>query len=169
MKMFKTVILGAALAATSTFAYAQDVQLSEIDVKTDLSAVEGANAMEYWPTLNDDLRAAIAAQVDMTEDANRVMVEIHSVTLDGSGILPESGEFNQLQGTVAVFEPKTGQEQDDGDIAPVTSYPLNLDASIADGGVAPEGWVMVPPSTDDFYTALVNTFAIEVVNNLKDM
>ncbi|MFV2052864.1 hypothetical protein [Aliiroseovarius sp. YM-037] len=169
MTMFKTVVFGAALAATSTFAYADDVQLSEIDVQTDLSAVEGANAMEYWPTLNDDLRAAIAAQVDLAEDANRVMVEIHSVTLDGSGVLPESGEFNQLQGTIAVFEPKTGQEADDGDIAPVTSYPLNLDASVADGGVAPEGWIRIPPSTDDFYTALVNTFAIEVVKNLEEM
>ena len=90
---------------------AQDVTLSRIEVQTDLSAYEDSNASEFWPSLEADLGRAIASvvTVDETAPAPAIRVEINKIAISGSPILPDTGEFNEMEGTVAVFR---GLEED---------------------------------------------------------
>lgn len=169
MKFLQTTAICAATALIAVPAIAEDKILSDVEVKADLSAYDKSNALEFWPTLDRDLGKAIAerVQIDDEADAPRLRVEINKVAIDGDTFLPDSGEFNELEGTVVVFaDSSTDGADKDGDEEEATgSYALRLSARSA-GGEAPEGWVYMPPSKEDFYTAMVDAYAEEVVERL---
>ncbi|MEI4264109.1 hypothetical protein [Roseovarius sp. D0-M9] len=161
---------GLALAFTGPLA-AMDKTVSAVEVKADMSAYEDSNVLKYWPTLETDLAASIASKVtvDDNADAPRLTVEINKVAIDGDTFLPDSGEFNQIEGTVVMHQgdnavnssstTDTQEEQTGG-------YPLNMTA-ISGSGDAPEGWIVVEPSQDDFYDALINAYADTVVERIE--
>jgi hypothetical protein len=107
---------------------------------------------------------------ETVKGSGRVRVEINRIAIDGDTILPDSGEFNQLEGTVRVYEglnagnanPEVGLSNDEA----VQSFPFRLKAETADGE-APEGWILVSPSKDDFYSVLVNAYADGVLDRIK--
>lgn len=170
MKYFRTAALCSVLAFAAWPATAEDKSLSHIDVKVDLSAYADSNAMEYWPSLQADIAQEIAARVtlDDTSDAPRVRVEINKVAINGETYLPEGGEFNQLEGTVQVLESlnegsNTAVDEDTG--KSLQSFPLVVSALSSDTP-APEGVIVLPPSKDDFYNALVTGYAAETVKHI---
>ena len=122
--------------------------------------------------MDKDLGQAIAERVKFDDSAKapRVRVEINRIAIDGDTILSDSGEFNQLEGTVRVYKglsadnasPEVASSNDEA----VRSFPFRLKAETAEGE-APEGWVLVAPSKDDFYTVLVNAYADGVVERLE--
>lgn len=162
-------ILAASVAAPAIAS--QDVSLYDVDVRAELSDFTDSNAMKYWPDIEHDLQQAIVERVELSgqDEDPRVEVEITKISVDGDTILPDSGEFNQLEGIVKIYDGddavtvqgKNALDADD----PVSTSPLRLSA-VPPSGEAPEGYVMVPPSQDDFYNAMVEAFARLVVEDI---
>lgn len=175
MKLLLTTALctGMTLATVGPLA-AQDQTLSAVDVKVDLSAYEDANVLKYWPTLEGDLAAAIASKVTVEDsaDAPRVAVEINKVAINGDTVLPDTGEFNQLEGTVSTYEGindavSVSADDLENPDEQIGSYALQMSAVTGDTAV-PEGWVTIEPSQDDFYNALIDAYAATVVERLDE-
>lgn len=173
MKFFKTTALCSvlALAAAGPLA-AMEKTLSGVEVKSDLSSYEDNNVLKYWPTMDEDLAVAISSKlnIDDTAEAPRISVEINKVAIDGDTVLPDSGEFNQLEGTVTTYEGMNnhdavskGQTQD----ALIGSYALRMSA-VSEERQMPDGWVTVAPSQEDFYNALIDAYAAAVVERIGE-
>lgn len=172
----KHYVLSAAAAAllftTPAAVLAQDVTLSRIDVQSDLSAYEDSNASEFWPSLEADLGRAIASivTIDETAEAPAIRVEINKIAISGSSVLPETGEFNQMEGTVVVFrgleeDVTSGSRDDDTPNEIERSFPIKVSA-VTGEAVVPEGYTAIPPSNEDFYAAMIGGFALETVERL---
>jgi hypothetical protein len=150
------------LVALTGTAYAQEaLRVSTVDVMASNAAATDSNAMEYFPQIADDVRAAIAERVPASNDASdpTISVDIRKIALDGSTMLP-SAEFNELEGVVSI----ASQNGTLGDRA----FPVNIKA-VAGDATAPEGYVMVPPSEGEFYTVMVAFFADQVAAGLADV
>ncbi|MCZ0812651.1 hypothetical protein N5A93_10455 [Roseovarius sp. EGI FJ00037] len=171
MKRLWSTALCAGLALGIAPLSAQEKTLSDVEVKSDLSAFEKSNALEFWPDLTEDLGKAIAAHVNIDDQAEapRIVVEINKVAIDGEPVLPDSGAFNQIEGTIAMHPAsKAGSNTEtDAELPQMGSYALKVSAKAAEGE-APEGWVIIPPSEDDFYNVLINAYAMEVVERIED-
>lgn len=173
MNLFHTTAICSvfALAAAGPLA-ALDKTLSGVEVTSDLSAYEENNVLKFWPTLSEDLATAIVSKLNVDEksDAPRIEVEINKVSIDGDTVLPDSGEFNTLEGTVTTHEggnATASVSQDETQNALIGSYPLRMTAVSADSEV-PEGWVTVAPSQDDFYNALIDGYATTIVERIEE-
>lgn len=172
MKLFWTTAFctGLALAGAGPLA-ALDKTLSHVDVTADLSAYEDNNVLKFWPTLEDDITTAIASKVTIDDgaDAPRISVAINKVAIDGDTVLPESGEFNQLEGTVTTHDGKNSGPASEGQDSDALSgsYALKMTAVRGDQEV-PEGWVAVRPSQEDFYDALIDAYATSIVERLDE-
>jgi hypothetical protein len=171
MKPLKTAAIWAAVALIASPVLAQDKVVSSVEVKADLSAYENSNALEYWPSLETDLSQRIAEKIsiDDTSEAPRMRVEINKIAINGETLLPDTGEFNQLEGTVTLMESlnETSSTKVDGTTGTaLQSFPLVLNAVSANTAV-PEGVILIPPSKDDFYAALVDAYATEAIKQIK--
>ena len=133
-----------------------------IDVTTESMAVADEEAMAYLGSLTTDLEAAIAERVMLSEgdEAVDVDVDIRNVAMNGTPIGPDATEFNQLDGVVTFKI--SGTEQS------VYSAPVQIAAYQADGFV-PEGFIVITPDNADFYTAMVQGFAIETAALLDNV
>lgn len=78
-------------------------------VTSDLSSYEETNVLRFWPTLDADIVSAIAAKLNVADQAQalQILVEIDKLSFDGDTVLRNSGEFNTLDGTVTNHEGKT--------------------------------------------------------------
>jgi len=154
----KRIILGtvAAVSLMAGPALAAEPTVRELTVTADMADLETANASRYYPHISGDLSAAIYDRVTLDDDPNGYVVDVKlgSVSLDGDTNLPDTAEFNQMEGVVTISSPNTN--------APLVSYPVQIVAN-SGGAAVPAGYVAVNPSTDDFYTAMLNGFA-EVVS-----
>ncbi|WP_120505029.1 hypothetical protein [Sulfitobacter mediterraneus] len=146
------------LALTSATA-AELPKVSEISVDASYDAAQDSNAAALYPELQTDINKAVAEMVPISDDAAdpTIRIDIRKIALDGDTYLPDSAEFNQIEGVVAI-------EGRDGSVGDVT-FPVNIVAATADTA-APEGYFLVPPSTEDFYTAMVYGFAKTVAEEL---
>ena len=165
-----TFCAGLALTALTAPLAAEEKTLSDVEVKTDLSAFENSNALEFWPTLSEDIGEAIASQLTIDDQSGepRIVVAINKVAINGETTLPDTGEFNQLEGTITTFPAKGAANTETGDSSSATgSYALKVSATSGEVDV-PENWIVIPPSQDDFYEALTNAYAMEVVERIED-
>ncbi|MEX1234621.1 MAG: hypothetical protein WEB56_06505 [Roseovarius sp.] len=172
MKHLWTTALCTSLALTFAGPLAaMDKTVSAVEVKADMSAYEDSNVLKYWPTLENDLATAIGSKltVDDNADAPRLTVEINKVAIDGDTFLPDSGEFNQLEGTVVMHQGSnsvnSGLNTDTQD-EQTGGYPLRMTA-VTGSDDAPEGWIVIDPSQGDFYDALINAYADTVVERIE--
>ncbi|MGX0904845.1 hypothetical protein ACSSV8_003439 [Roseovarius sp. MBR-79] len=173
MTLLKTTVLCGvfALAAAGPLA-ALEKTLSGLEVTSNLTAYEDNNVLKFWPSLDEDLATAIASKltIDDKADAPRISVEINKVSIDGDTVLPDSGEFNTLEGTVtthagtnnAVSNSRAGTPD-----ALTGSYPLRMTAVSGERKV-PDDWVVVAPSQDDFYNALIDAYATAIVERIEE-
>ena len=147
---------GAAFAMDATY------KVSVIDVEASMSAAEGSNAMALYPDITTDIQAAVASRVITSDDAGdpEIRIDIHKVALNGAAILPDTKEFNELEGVVSI----TGPEGADGGY----TFPINIAAYTGDQ-IVPEGYSAVLPSETDFYEAMVNSFADSVAEGLEKL
>ncbi len=148
-----TLALAGAVAATEL------PPISDIDVSASYDAAEDTNAQELFPEIADDVRLAIAALIPQSDNAADpiIRVDIRKVALDGDTIMPDSAEFNQLQGIVAI-ETRSGSGGQ--------TFPVNITA-MTDTDAVPAGFIAIPPSNDDFYSAMVDGFAINVAEGVE--
>tara|TARA_R100000655_G_scaffold101382_1_gene146435 strand:+ start:330 stop:953 length:624 start_codon:yes stop_codon:yes gene_type:complete len=154
---------GVSAIALSSSAFADEkIMVSAIDVESSVSASTEANAMDFYPDLEEDLRAEVAERVPMSSDAAdpQIKIDIRKIALNGSTMLPDSKEFNQLEGVVDITSPN-------GDNAGL-SFPVMISAYAGDE-IAPEGYVNVQPSETEFYVAMVSTFADVVAEGLANV
>lgn len=165
-----TFCAGLALAAVAAPLAAEEKTLSAVEVKTDLSAFENSNALEFWPTLSEDIGQAIASELTIDDQSKepRIVVSINKVAINGETTLPDTGEFNQLEGTVTMFPARGADNSETSNSSSATgSYALKVSATSGEVDV-PENWIVIPPSQDDFYEALTNAYAMEVVERIED-
>ncbi len=159
--LLRSSAVAAALAMTTPLMLsAADATVKEITVTAGPATAEGMNAMTYYPEMEADLQQAIAERVPLSDEPNGyvVQVSLDKVALNGETMLPESREFNTMQGTILITSPLT-------DTAP-RSYPVNLQAESA--GPAPEGFVTINPGPDEFYVAMIVAFADVVAERLPE-
>ncbi|MGC3937083.1 hypothetical protein ACOTTU_04700 [Roseobacter sp. EG26] len=161
--MFNSVRKTALVASVSLAAligapaYAKEA-VSEIDVQAEIEAPQDSNALELYPTIADDLAREILERVKTdTDPAGPLLtVKIKRVSLDGDTILPDSAEFNELEGFVSY---QRGSKE-------ITEV-IKLSA-YSDEASVPEGFIAVAPSDEDFYNVLITSFADKVVDLLPE-
>ena len=151
----------AAIVAGADWAQSQDGVVKELTVNSEYTALKDSNAQEYFPTLATDLMTSIADKIAMTtEDAGYVVeVNLQEVRMDDSAMLPESREFNQMDGVVSITSPQAD--------AGAESYPVKI-VAMDPAGTVPEGYIAVSPSSDDFYRAMIEGYANAVVDVLPE-
>ncbi|MFO7769883.1 MAG: hypothetical protein R6V38_00780 [Roseovarius gahaiensis] len=160
-----------ALAAAGPLA-AQEKTLSGLEVKSALTSYEEDNVLKYWPSLDEDIATAISSKLNIEKDADapRISVEINKVSIDGDTALPDSGEFNTLEGTVTTHAGRNQtastnrNENEDGLIG---SYPLRMTAISGEHDLS-DDWVTVAPSQEDFYNALIDAYAASIVERIEE-
>lgn len=157
------VIGGLAAAAVGTAAFAQDLpQIAKSDVRVELSDVN-ANALQYWPDIEEDLEAALSREILPYYNADgsgyEIVINVSEISIDGSALLGNEGEFNTLEGWVYIREP--GNDQ------PVEDFGLTMTAKT--GAVAPGTRVVIAPSDTDFYEALLQRFANRAVDAVEEL
>ena len=158
--MSRISALAVILALSPPVAAAQEtpVPISDVKVSVELEAVD-ANALDRWPSIGNDLTEAIlaAASPYLAEDGRTVAVVLNEVSLGGTAVLGEEGEFNRLGGWVYV--------RDDPAEPPIVSEEVVLVAdSFVPGGTS---LIHIIPGRPDFYNALVNVFAIRVIEEAQ--
>ncbi|MEW9920732.1 hypothetical protein AB2B41_14045 [Marimonas sp. MJW-29] len=167
MKMFKTMkkltlATTVSLIALSGAVGAKEMPLvSEIDVSASYDAAQDTNAQEMFPEITSDIALAIADLVPQSDDGADpiIRVDIRKVALNGDTVLPDSKEFNELEGVVSI-------ETESGNGA--QSFPVAIKAVAADGAVPP-GYTAISPSLTDFYNAMVVAFAQNVAEEFADL
>ncbi|MGZ2257783.1 hypothetical protein [Roseobacter sp. A03A-229] len=146
----------AALAASGAIATAG---VHDIDVQAKIEAPQGSNALDLYPTIAEDLERALIERIDaLSNDPSdpTLTVKIKRVSLDDDTILPDSAEFNELEGFLSF---QGGSRE--------VVETIRLSAH-TDESAVPAGAVVIPPSTDDFYNAMLTTFADRVVEMLPE-
>ena len=162
--IFATGFAVAGAIAASTVAFAQNTgpnMLDEVDVKAELGDVNQANALDYWPTIEDDLENVIRARAGsmVSDDGYDVVVSLREVSLSGSTLLSGEGEFNKLEG-YAYFIPggeTVAQEQDLISIEAVTA-PVPADAV-----------AVIVPGKPVYYAAMLEGFASKTMEILGEL
>ena len=162
----KSIALAASVsvAALATAAYAQDgsPSYSEIEVTASFSEVDDSNAMEIFPDIENDLRAAISEKLPRSDDAADpiISVDVRSIALNGNPLMTSTEGFNEIEGVVSISDPNTRVVG--------TSFPVNIAAYPAEQTV-PEGYIAVAPSADDFYRVMIDGFAETVADQATDV
>jgi len=150
------------LALSAVACAAEDLRISKIDVEASIDAVSDSNALDFYPDIEEDLRGELAQRLLLSSDsANpQIRIDIRKIALNGSTMLPESREFNELEGVVNITSP-SGENSG-------LSFPVRISAYTG-GTIPPEGFINMPPTETDFYIAMVTTFADVVMENLANV
>ena len=145
----------------ASFASAQDVTFGDIDVTVELSDVENANALDYWPSIEADMERVMSERVSAfyAPDGVDIDVSVTEVSLSGSQLLANGGEFNTLQGWVYVRDENNGNLLD--------TFHINLRAET--GTVGWQDGAVKLPEMQAFYDALLEAFAEKTVEGVNDI
>lgn len=153
--MFRTIGCVFVIGASAGFAASADpIAVNEVDVQVDLDAAE-YNALDYWPQIESDLKAAIAERAATLpgQEPYDVSVTVESISLNGSGLLTGEGEFNHIDGWIRAYPT--------GNPAAATAWPIALVASTEAPTFIGPDVILIPPAESEFYVALIDAFASE--------
>jgi hypothetical protein len=159
--MKQLIALTTALTLTmAPMAIAENVTVSSVAVEARLSAGDDSNALKLWPDVTSDLQKMVkdAVQPMWADDGLKVNVRLTEMSLEGETMLPDDGEFNWLSGWVFIYR----------DNAPVKSFPVIMRADSADAVSVPGSVIVVSPTDNDYYHALLTGFATHTASVLKD-
>ncbi|MGB5559337.1 MAG: hypothetical protein WBN04_15165 [Paracoccaceae bacterium] len=164
MNILRPIMAGLLITTAST-AYAAQVTVSKVEVDAEMSDVNNKAALEYYPNIKQDLETAISEELfPLTgEDGYTVKVRITEISLDGQPLKADKG-FNTLDGWVFVYPPAADQsDQDDGaaEATPQQEFNIQLNATAMGEGIM--------PGTEDYYRAMIATFAQSTGEKVKDM
>jgi len=152
-----SAVVALMLSPAPILAQETPVPMSDVNVTVEIEAVD-SNALDRWPEIGPDLTAAIlaASAPYIAEDGLSVAVVLNEVSLGGTTVLGEGGEFNRLGGWVYI--------RDDPAQPPIFSEEIEFEAeTFALGGTSQ---FYIVPGRPDFYNALVNVFAARVVEEV---
>jgi hypothetical protein len=158
-------VIAAAAIALSACAGAdapQPVQVSDVVVETDLSAVSSPQAASYWGNLSGDLSSAIAAEfVDQTAPEGWiVMVDVDEIALANAFQSSLGADEARLSGTVNLIRPGSDDVFDSWAVSASANEAATFMTGDADVTV-------VQPSSAEFYAAVVRAFASGVGDTVR--
>lgn len=125
------------------------LMISDVTVETDLAAVGSRQAVSYWQSLSADLETAIANEfLGRIDPAGpRITVDVDEISLN-SPFSATAAETARLSGRVELISP-----------AGTTDAAYDVTATAQDvADFLPQG-VTVPPTSADYYAAIVQAFA----------
>jgi hypothetical protein len=162
MKLHPLPFAAAAVLALAACAGGDDgpppLVVSDVAVSTDLAAVTSRQSAQFFGNLDSDLESAIAAQFVGQTGADGVGIVVDVDELSLAQFL-SAGTDGQLTGDVAVIAPN-------GETSAV--YTVTATASQAATLIsAQDGVVTVAPTSTEFYSALVDSFARGVANAVR--
>lgn len=159
--MFRTALLTSTLILMSTGGYAATM-VKDIDVSTELTAIENPAAATYWANISTDLEAAIAARLvdQLGEEGAEIKVDVDELALANSFQSALGVEDAVLVGQVNVIH--------DTDNSKFDAYELTITAKAA-SAFGKDGKPLEGAFTDtpEYYAALIEAFADGVVTRLK--
>ena len=140
---------------TAPAALAEEV--SEVRVEAELTDAAEANALSRWPTIEQDLEAAIISKLEdmRSDDGWIVQVKLNEVSLSGAKLLPEDGEFNTLDGWIFAFPDDTRERNEEKKV--------RITAVTGDAEVPENTVMLILPTEQQFYDAMLDAFAENVV------
>jgi len=163
MKALNTLALTTALslALMAPAAMAADLTpVESVKVESDVTAIANERAASYWGKLADDLQAAILARVQdrIADKGSRISVDVNEVSLANSFESVIGTEDSVLVGNVNI-------SSDDNSKFDSYELAVTINAALP---LIPEGARLVDfRDSPEHYSAMVNTFADEVVERLK--
>ncbi|UYV39083.1 hypothetical protein N4R57_08770 [Rhodobacteraceae bacterium D3-12] len=167
----KTLILSAALTSTLALtgaAHADKMMVKDIDVMTDMAAIENAKAAGVWKTVDGTLEEALLARLtDRISDKGAIItIDIDEVSLANNFEIANNLADSTLKGWVKIE--RTYDEKGEVVELPEELYELSVTALEAKA-YYPEGTDMetVKVNSDVFYTAMIAAFADNVVEKLQ--
>jgi hypothetical protein len=162
--MLRTTAIGlvtglALLSAAPTFA---DSMIKDVEVKTDLDAIENKAAAARWANLSEDLQRAIVTQLvgKTAEDGDVLSVDIDEFELANSFQAAAGSADSRLVGRVSI-------STDGGSPTVLKTYDLAV--SVKDASpYFPPGTDLATVTSDSqiYYDAMVLAFADHVVKDL---
>lgn len=156
--------ISAALAAllTTTVAAQSATMVKEIDVSIDMDAIQNPQAAAYWTSVSDDLENAIMARLTdrVADDGVRIIVDLEELELANGFQETFNIADTRLMGTVKITS--------DTDNSEFEAYELTVTYENAIV-LLPEGTdvTVLTQDSPEFYAAVVDTFAEEVVKRLE--
>jgi len=167
----KNVIFGTALIgaiALSGTVMADELMVKEIEVQTDMDAIENAKAAAVWQNLDEDLASAILTRVsDRIDDQGAIVaIDIDEISLANNFELATGLEDATLRGWVKVD--RVFMERNQEVEMPEELYELTV--SVEQARVHyPDGTDVSELKVDSevFYQAMLAAFAENVVEKLQ--
>lgn len=162
MKRLAFTLPAVLLAAACASGDPEPLMISSVTVETDLSAVQGREAVAYWQNLSDDLETAIASEFAGRIDPNGhpVTVDIDELTLNETFSAGASFDTARLSGLVSL-----GDIEPDGMQDP--SYTVTATAQDVTPFLQEGDTVQINPTTPQYYQAVVQAFARGAADTLR--
>lgn len=142
-----------ALAACAGQDKNQPLTVSDVSVQADLPAVGTRSAVSYWAHLSDDLKTAIAGEYAGRIDpqGKKIDVDVDEISLNSPFLSGATAETARLSGRVTLINP-------DGTNA--AAYDVTAAAQDVATYLPPgSNLVSVPPTSAEYYRAVVQAFA----------
>lgn len=153
MKSFGLLAGAALLVAACASSQPEPLRISDVSVQTDLSAVGSREAVGYWRNLNADLETAIAAQFAgrIDETGPSIRVDVDELSLNSPFASGATAETAVLTGRVDLVSPAE---------TTISSYNVTARAQdVQDFLPSGANVVSVPPTSAEYYQAVVQAFA----------
>ena len=158
------VVLTTSALVLASGAMAAETPIQEVDVQTDLTAIENPAAARHFATLGTDLQADILARLDparlTTEGGSKIDVKIDALELASTWANVNDISQSKLTGTVSVTSETDNSKFDNYTLT--VAYPEVI-------AILPPGTDVAALTTDSklYYDAMIDTFAEHVVDHLK--
>jgi len=158
--IFSSLAVGLALIAASP-ALAK-VMVRDIEVATDIEAMENRKAAAYWANISDDIESAMMERLvgETGDEGSRIVVDIDEVELANSYESALGVAESRLKGNVVVLNDQDNTKYD--------AYDLTV--TFADAGpyfLPGTDLSLVTSDSAEYYDAMITAFADHIVENLK--
>lgn len=161
MRLLATVAAAALVLAACAGTKPEPLKISEINVTADLPAIGSRQATTYWANLDRDLEAAIADQFVGYIDplGKRINVDVDELSLSTPFASGATSETARLTGRVELLN------LDGTSVAAydVTATSQDIATYLPPGSTL----VSIPPTSTEYYQAIVRAFAQGAANTLR--
>ncbi|MDD8022477.1 MAG: hypothetical protein PHX82_05155 [Paracoccaceae bacterium] len=158
----RNLLTGLVIATATATPLWAEVMVRDVEVTTDLDALQNEKAAAHYAHLSDDLERAIIADLDgkMGETGSTITIDIDEVELANSFQAQLGVADSHLTGSVGVSH--------DSDNSKFDAYTLSVSYEDAGPFFAP-GTDLTKIMTDsqEYYDAMIAAFADHVVQKLK--
>ncbi len=161
MRLLATLAGAAVLLAACAAREPEPLKISDISVTADLPAIGSRQATTYWTNLDRDLEAAIASEFVGYIDplGKRVTVDVDELSLATPFATGATAETARLTGRVELLN------LDGTSVAAydVTATSQDVATYLPPGSTL----VSIPPTSAEYYQAIVKAFARGTANTLR--